>query len=89
MINAESIQAAEQRRLAWRCRRGMLELDIILQQFVSQYFTQLTLNELAAFDTFLAMSDHELWQVLGMKNLHLQSESQQSIIDKLHHMQSV
>ncbi len=46
MINAENILTAEQRRLAWRCRRGMLELDIILQRFVKAQFDSLTLAEM-------------------------------------------
>lgn len=89
MINAEGIKDAEQRRLAWRCRRGMLEIDIVLQKFVSTYFNELTLTELEAFDELLAMTDKALWNVLSMKNLHLKSELQQSIIDKLQHLQTV
>ncbi len=89
MINAESIKDAEQRRLAWRCRRGMLEIDIVLQKFVTTYFNELTLTELESFDELLAMTDKDLWNVLSMKNLHLKSELQQSIVDKLQHLQTV
>jgi len=89
MLNAENIKDAEQRRLTWRCRRGMLELDIVLQRFVAQYFNQLTLSELQAFDELLALPDNELWNVLKMKNLHLKNELQQSIIDKLHCLQAI
>lgn len=88
MINAENIKDAEQRRLAWRCRRGMLELDIVLQRFVAQYFNQLTLSELQALDELLDLPDNELWNVLKMKNLHLKSELQQSLIDKFQHLQA-
>lgn len=89
MINAESIKDAEQRRLAWRCRRGMLEIDIVLQKFVTTYFNELTLTELESFDELLAMTDKDLWNVLSMKNLHLKSKLQQSIVDKLQHLQTV
>jgi antitoxin CptB len=89
MKNAESIKDAEQRRLAWRCRRGMLEIDIVLQKFVTTYFNELTLTELESFDELLAMTDKDLWKVLSMENLHLQSELQQSIVDKLQHLQTV
>ena len=89
MLNAESIKDAEQRRLAWRCRRGMLEIDIVLQKFVTTYFNELTLTELESFDELLAMTDKDLWNVLSMKNLHLKSKLQQSIIDKLQHLQTV
>jgi antitoxin CptB len=88
MINAENIKDAEQRRLAWRCRRGMLELDIVLQRFVAQYFNQLTLNELMALDELLDLPDTELWNVLKMKNLHLKSQLQQSLIEKFQHLQA-
>lgn len=89
MLNAESIKDAEQRRLAWRCRRGMLEIDIVLQEFVTTYFNELTLTELESFDELLAMTDKDLWNVLSMKNLHLNSKLQQSIVDKLQHLQTV
>lgn len=89
MLNAESIKDAEQRRLAWRCRRGMLEIDIVLQKFVTTYFNELTLTELESFDELLAMTDKDLWDVLSMKNLHLKSKLQQSIVDKLQHLQTV
>jgi antitoxin CptB len=84
MLNAENIKDAEQRRLAWRCRRGMLELDIVLQQFVTQHFYALTLEELHALDTLLAMPDNDLWNTLQFKNLHVKDAAQQSVIDKLH-----
>jgi antitoxin CptB len=88
MINAEMIKDAEQRRLAWRCRRGMLELDIVLQRFVAKYFYALTLEELQAFDVLLGMPDNDLWNTLQFKNLHVKDASQQSIIDKLHALQA-
>jgi len=88
MINAENIKDAEQRRLAWRCRRGMLELDIVLQRFVAQYFNELTLRELQVFDELLDLPDNELWNVLKMKNLHLKSQLQQSLIEKFQHLQA-
>ena len=88
MMNAENIRDAEQRRLAWRCRRGMLELDIVLQRFMAQHFDGLTLDELSAFDVMLELPDNEFWDVLQMKNLHLKSKEQQSIIDKIHGLQA-
>ncbi len=89
MINAENLRDAEQRRLAWRCRRGMLELDIVLQRFMAQHFNDLTLDELSAFDVMLELPDNEFWDVLQMKNLQLKSKAQQTIIDKIHGLQGV
>lgn len=64
MISAEILRDAEQRRLAWRCRRGMLELDIVLQRFVKEKFNALALNELEAFDSLLELPDNELWELI-------------------------
>lgn len=87
MLNAENIRDAEQRRLAWRCRRGMLELDIVLQRFMAQCFNELTLDELNAFDGMLELPDNEFWGLLQIKKLHLKSQAQQSIVDKMHGLQ--
>lgn len=64
MLNAEILKEAEQRRLAWRCRRGMLELDIVLQRFVSEHFNGLTLEEMAQLDTLLELPDNMFWELI-------------------------
>ena len=81
---AEPEKEAEQRRLAWRCRRGLLELDIVLQRFVATHFYALSLDELHAFDALLAMPDQDLWNSLQFKNLQLKDTAQQSVMNKLH-----
>ena len=65
MMNAENILDTEQKRLAWRCRRGMLELDIVLQRFVKAEFNQLNLGELRVFDAMLELPDNDFWDLLN------------------------
>jgi antitoxin CptB len=74
----------ESRRLAWRCRRGMLELDILLQRFVSKQFDTLSFAELTAFDAMLALPDNDLWEALQHKDLHLKSAIERQIVEKMH-----
>jgi antitoxin CptB len=64
MLNAEIMQDAEQRRLAWRCRRGMLELDIVLQRFIKEQFGGLTLAEMEVFDEMLELPDGDFWAMI-------------------------
>ena len=64
MLNAEILREAEQRRLAWRCRRGMLELDIVLQRFVMEHFNGLTMAEMAQLDTLLELPDNVFWELI-------------------------
>ena len=51
-------------RLRWDCRRGMLELDIVLARFMEQNFERLTPLEVDVFKGLLAYSDPDLWGLL-------------------------
>ncbi len=46
--------------LLWRCRRGIREMDLLLQYFVDQRFDLLTNEQKAAFEQLLEESDLEL-----------------------------
>jgi antitoxin CptB len=51
-------------QLRWACRRGMLELDIILNDFLdTQYFT-LTKSQQKSFENLLSSTDQELFRWL-------------------------
>jgi antitoxin CptB len=54
----------EKSRLTWHCRRGMLELDLILQAFLEQNIDKLSVKELKVFDTLLECTDPELFSWL-------------------------
>jgi antitoxin CptB len=52
-------------RLRWRCRRGMLENDLILTRFLDARGDAITEQEVASLDILLDMSDNELWDLLS------------------------
>ena len=54
----------ELERVRWRCRRGLLELDIVLGRFVEQRYAGLDEAQLVAFDELLDMPDTELWDMI-------------------------
>jgi antitoxin CptB len=56
---------AMQNRLRWRCRRGMLENDLILTRFLDARGDAISSDEVAALDVLLALSDNELWDLLS------------------------
>ena len=72
----------EQRRLAWRCRRGMLELDIVLQRFVEKHFDTLAPAEMQAFNMLLALPDNDFWTLLATPTSNL-DQSTQAILAKM------
>ena len=52
-------------RLRWRCRRGMLENDLILTRFLDSRGDLITEAELAALDSILQLNDNDLWEMLS------------------------
>lgn len=86
---ADRTNKLEARRFAWRCRRGMLELDIVLQKFIRHCYAKLTQSELEELDALLELPDNELWQLLQLKNLHIKNDTQVLIIEKLHEVQAL
>jgi antitoxin CptB len=60
-----AIQALEMRRLRWRCRRGLLENDLVLARFLERYADSLDESGLAALNDLLALSDPDLWDLLS------------------------
>ena len=57
----------ELERARWRCRRGLLELDIILQRFMDAHYMQLDEAELQQFETLLSLSDNDLWDMIAAR----------------------
>ncbi|MBI3903332.1 MAG: succinate dehydrogenase assembly factor 2 [Nitrosomonadales bacterium] len=54
-------------RVRWRCRRGLLELDIVLGRFVEQHYAELDAGQRVVFDTLLDAPDTVLWDMITGK----------------------
>lgn len=64
-------------RACWRCRRGLLELDIVLQRFMDQYYTQLDESGLEQFERLLALPDNDLWDLITARQINTDDNWQQ------------
>jgi succinate dehydrogenase flavin-adding protein (antitoxin of CptAB toxin-antitoxin module) len=51
-------------RLRWHCRRGLLELDLVLSRFLEREWPHLSPGQRAAFKLLLEHSDTELWDLV-------------------------
>ncbi|MGY0798712.1 FAD assembly factor SdhE [Lysobacter sp. A286] len=51
----------ELRRLRWKCRRGMRELDQLLGRYLDQQWRQASEAERGVFLRLLASEDDKLW----------------------------
>jgi antitoxin CptB len=54
------LPAADVRRLRWQCRRGMLELDLVLRRFLDVAYHDLDQADRARFSVLLETQDQEL-----------------------------
>jgi antitoxin CptB len=51
---------SEANRIRWQCRRGLLELDLILAKFLDCHLEKLSVSNLAAFRRLLDYPDNDL-----------------------------
>lgn len=68
----------ELKRVQWRCRRGLLELDLILQDFLTLKYERLTDAEREDFLQMLELPDNEL-----LDFFHLNAEPEQENIRQI------
>ena len=93
MTSTNCMTDEEVRRLSWRCRRGLLELDIVLQRFSENHLADLSSAELLAFDSLLDLQDNQFLDVVtsrikaidvdSLKVKHFDVDVMQSVIHKL------
>jgi len=55
----------EEHRTRWHCRRGLLELDLVLARFLERHFPGLDAEQRRRFDRLLEMQDNDLWDVVA------------------------
>ncbi|MEO5862502.1 MAG: succinate dehydrogenase assembly factor 2 [Burkholderiales bacterium] len=58
------LAAKQQERLRWRCRRGMLELDLLLARFLTEKIDTLDESQGQLLDRFLTYPDQDLFDWL-------------------------
>jgi antitoxin CptB len=69
-------------RLKWNCRRGMLELDLVLERFMLRERANLTREELALFGELLETEDNDLWDIVNGRSERYDSRHR-NLIERL------
>jgi succinate dehydrogenase flavin-adding protein (antitoxin of CptAB toxin-antitoxin module) len=57
------MDAMAKNRLRWNCRRGLLELDLVLERFLAQN-ANLERGGLACLNEILEFPDNDLWDIV-------------------------
>lgn len=72
MAAHDKVVPNELARLYWQCRRGMLELDTLLQGFLDQGYESLTEDGRQGFLELLDLDDTELLEYLMGRQVHME-----------------
>ncbi len=51
-------------RLKWRCRRGLLENDLLIERFFRRHEQSITQRQAQGLQTLMDLSDHDLLDLL-------------------------
>lgn len=70
------------RKVRWQMRRGLLELDIILNRFIANGFAALNEAELRTLEEILTWNDQDFLQIVnGIKSV--ENPAQMMLIQKI------
>lgn len=75
-------------RLRWRCRRGLLELDLILTRFLASGYDLLTPPERETFSALLGRADTELWDLVSGRS-QSGDEKEEALLGRLRAVRTV
>jgi succinate dehydrogenase flavin-adding protein (antitoxin of CptAB toxin-antitoxin module) len=73
---------SELHRIRWHCRRGLLELDLVLGKFLDRCLAALQPSEREAFKRLLEHSDNDLWDLV-CGHQQVQDEVERRVLEHL------
>ena len=74
------LTSATLNRLRWRCRRGMKELDVLLERWLARDAAGASPETLAVFEGLLALQDPDLARYLLKGEVHPDAATQNLIL---------
>ena len=64
MISDALLGERELSKLRWRCRRGLLENDLLIEKFFNQHASTLTVGQAKGMSDLMDLSDNDLLDLL-------------------------
>ncbi len=85
MIN--DLSMIELSKLKWHCRRGIKELDVVLNGYLNEYYENTNEADKKVFEKLLEFEDPVLYALL-LGSIEPVSAEQQQVLNRLRNMQS-
>ncbi|MDQ8039160.1 MAG: succinate dehydrogenase assembly factor 2 [Rickettsiella sp.] len=70
-------------RLRWQCRRGMLELDLLLIPFFDRYYLGLSASDKLLFERLLSYEDQDLYRILIKRHAPIEDSRLYVLVEKI------
>lgn len=72
-------------RIRWHCRRGLLELDLVLAKFLDRCLPTLDAPEVEAFKRLLEHSDNDLWDLVS-RRAEIEDPAELRVLERLRNL---
>ena len=73
---------SEKSRIRWLCRRGMKELDVLLERFMTHEYDTLDERERAEFRALVELEDPDLYALI-MERMPPENDLQAALLDRI------
>ena len=70
-----ALDRVSRNRLYWKCRRGLLELDLVLQRFIPT----LKDEDVQSLEALLDLPDNDLWDIIAGRSEHYPPRFKQTV----------
>ena len=70
-----ALDRVSRNRLYWKCRRGLLELDLVLQRFIPT----LQEEDVQPLVALLDLPDNDLWDIIAGRSDHYDPRLEQTV----------
>ena len=67
MLSEQDENRIFREKIKWRCRRGLLELDLTFEKFLTYHLEKLSVEDLQALSRLLALADNDIWDFITGK----------------------
>lgn len=69
-------------RIRWHCRRGLLELDLVLSKFLERCLPTMDAADIEAFKRLLEHSDNHLWDLVSHR-AEIEDPAESRVLERL------
>jgi len=88
--NIKNIDPRTLSKLKWRARRGLLENDLIISKFFTQYGLNLTHQDALALEIIFDLSDNDLLDLILKKiPIPIEWNNNAEVLDIMHKLQEI